>query len=547
MKDSIWYCDIDSPLDIQSVADLDWDDSADVVVVGSGGAGICAALEAVAAGASALVIDRFEGGGATAQSGGIVYLGGGTAYQQSNGIGDDSEQMFRYLQQETQGVVSDATLRQFCDGSLDMLDWLEQRGVEFNAALSPVKTSYPTERYFLYYSGNEPVPAYAKKAQPAARGHRAFGRGLSGAAFYRPLHHAALLQGVRLLTQTRVHRLIRDAAGRIVGVESKTFGAAKAARQHRLYNSWVKRLRQYLPFAADWCRRQMQRLERMHAQKTLRVRARSGVVLATGGFVMNRAMVEHYAPKYRNAMPLGDTGCDGSGIALGQSSGGALKHMERVSAWRFINPPMAWAQGIVVNNRGQRYCNEQVYGAKLGHHMAEENQGRAWLIVDHVLFREAVKQALPWKIWLFQSAPALMNLFLNARRADNIEALAHKCGIPEQALAATVTAYNRAAAGEIEDSQGKASEFLRGLHHGPYYAMDISLDSKLFPCPTITLGGLLVDEASGAVLNDAGEPVSGLFAAGRCAVGVASNFYVSGLSLADCVFSGRRAGRAACG
>ena len=77
----------------------------------------------------------------------------------------------------------------------------------------------------------------------------------------------------------------------------------------------------------------------------------------------------------------------------------------------------------------------------------------------------------------------------------------------------------------------------------PYYALDVSVDSKLFPCPSITLGGLQVDESTGQVLDERGDGIEGLYAAGRSAVGVASNLYVSGLSIADCVFSGRRAGK----
>jgi 3-oxo-5alpha-steroid 4-dehydrogenase len=59
----------------------------------------------------------------------------------------------------------------------------------------------------------------------------------------------------------------------------------------------------------------------------------------------------------------------------------------------------------------------------------------------------------------------------------------------------------------------------------------------------LTLGGLLVDESTGQVLDAEGAGVAGLYAAGRTAVGICSNSYVSGLSLADCVFSGRRAGQ----
>jgi 3-oxo-5alpha-steroid 4-dehydrogenase len=59
----------------------------------------------------------------------------------------------------------------------------------------------------------------------------------------------------------------------------------------------------------------------------------------------------------------------------------------------------------------------------------------------------------------------------------------------------------------------------------------------------LTLGGLLVDQQTGQVQRPDESPIAGLYAAGRTAVGICSNSYVSGLSLADCVFSGRRAGR----
>ena len=62
--------------------------------------------------------------------------------------------------------------------------------------------------------------------------------------------------------------------------------------------------------------------------------------------------------------------------------------------------------------------------------------------------------------------------------------------------------------------------------------------------PTLTLGGLVVDEATGRVLGDDDEPIVGLYAAGRAALGICSRQYVSGLSIADCVFSGRRAAAA---
>jgi 3-oxo-5alpha-steroid 4-dehydrogenase len=77
----------------------------------------------------------------------------------------------------------------------------------------------------------------------------------------------------------------------------------------------------------------------------------------------------------------------------------------------------------------------------------------------------------------------------------------------------------------------------------PYALLDISIKpSVAYPCPMLTLGGLVVDEETGGVRRCDGSVVEGLYAAGRSAVGICSNSYVSGLSLADCVFSGRRAG-----
>jgi succinate dehydrogenase/fumarate reductase flavoprotein subunit len=98
-----------------------WDIQADVVVVGFGAAGACAALEAAAAGCDVVVLDRFAGGGATALSGGVIYAGSGTSHQLAAGVRDSPEAMFSYLSLEVGDAVSPATLREFCQASPDML------------------------------------------------------------------------------------------------------------------------------------------------------------------------------------------------------------------------------------------------------------------------------------------------------------------------------------------------------------------------------------------------------------------------------------------
>lgn len=531
-----------APLRVADAGRLQWDEQADLVVVGFGAAGACASIEAVSRGLDVLALDRFAGGGASARSGGVVYAGGGTAQQQAAGVEDSPQAMFDYLSQETGDAVSAETLRDFCERSREQIAWLEHQGAGFHGSVPPVKTSYPSDQYFLYYSGNEAVPAYAAKAKPAPRGHRTFSSGQSGRVLFAALKASALRQGVRLQAQCEVRRLVQDEAGAVLGVEVWCLPPdSRIAARHARLARWVDELHVYAPPLAERLRRRLRQMELAHAERRL-IRARCGVLLSSGGFVFNRAMIAQHAPKYLPGLPLGTSGCDGSGMRLGQGAGGALAHMGRASAWRFINPPLAWACGVVVNAAGRRYCNEEVYGAKLGHAMVEEQGGRAILILNRQLLKKAFVQIGPGKVWSFQRLPALLNMLFNIRRGASLAQLAAKTGLPLAGLEATLAAYNRATRGECADEQGKSAAFLASMEQGPWYALDLSMDSKLYPCPVITLGGLRVCERSGQVLDAEGQPIAGLYAAGRNAVGVASNFYVSGLSLADCVYSGRRVG-----
>jgi len=159
------------------------------------------------------------------------------------------------------------------------------------------------------------------------------------------------------------------------------------------------------------------------------------------------------------------------------------------------------------------------------------------------MLKDVLLQLMPGKVWLMlQTAPALLSLLLNTKRAATVEALAEKTGLPASALRATIDRYNGFVAQQSDEDFYKSTDYLRALDNGPYYAMDVSVGNKIFVCPTITLGGLLVDESTGQVKREDGSVMPNLYAAGRTAVGVASHSYVSGLSLADCVFSGRRAG-----
>jgi 3-oxo-5alpha-steroid 4-dehydrogenase len=523
-----------------------WDATADVVVVGFGGAGACAALEAHDAGADVLVLDRFHGGGATAISGGVVYAGGGTAEQQAAGVADTPTAMLDYLRLETAGAVSDETLRRFCDGSVAMLEWLKGHGVPFEGSAAPYKTSYPTNDYYLYYSGNELAGPARAVAPPAQRGHRARGKGTSGKALFGPLRAAVEARGIRVQAQTRVESLVTDDAGRVVGVRCLTMAGAPArvVREHRMLSRRVGKMNLWYRPLGKRISARLTRLERQHARPWT-VRANHGVVLSAGGFSFNRPMVREHAPAYAHGLPLGTVGDDGAGIRLGSEAGGATRNLDRMSAWRFFTPPSALAKGVLLGPDGSRVCNEALYGAAVAEHVIHEHGGQAHLLIDQKILDEARSQIPRQTLW-FQRLQLRTALGSARVEAPTVGEVAAAAGIDAATAERTVAAYNDVARSAAEDPMGKHPEQVQPLETGPFSLVDISIRKSVkFPCPTMTLGGLVVDEETGSVLDESGAPVPGLFAAGRTAVGICATSYVSGLSLADCVFSGRRAGRAA--
>lgn len=517
-----------------------WDVRADVVVIGFGAAGACAALEAAAAGRDVVVLDRFGGGGATALSGGVIYAGG-TSYQRDAGVTDSPEAMARYLSLEVGDAVSPATLREFCQGSAGMIAWLEGHGVPFEGSLCPDKTSYPTNRHYLYYSGSE--LSARDQAPPAPRGHRTRGRGTSGGLLFARLARAVRGAGVPVMRQTTALRLVTDASGAVTGVECRTLrgGPGWARASHRILHRWGAKPYVYVPKLGRLLHRPVAWLERRYGRPLL-VGASRGVIIAAGGFVANRPMMREHAPAYRGGLPLGTPADDGSGIRLGGQAGGATAFLDRVSVWRFLSPPPALLGGVLVDRDGRRVCDESRYGAAIGEAIVAKHQGQAWLLADAATVALARRQLRRTALW-FQRLQA-MYLLATRVSAATVAEVAARAGIDPDGLAATLAAYNEAAAAGQPDPAGKPAELVRAQDRPPYSLIDCSVRPRLaYPAPMLTLGGLVVAEDTGQVRRAGGTPVPGLYAAGRSAVGLCSHSYVSGLSLADCVFSGRRAGR----
>lgn len=523
---------------------VSWDEHTDVVVVGLGAAGGAAAIEARTGGAEVLLVDRFAGGGATGKSAGAIYFGGGTDLQQHAGYHDTPENMFAYLRLETGDAVPEATLRAFCETSVEHFEWLRRLGCPFPRSGAVVKLSLPPDDCTLYFSGNELCPPYCELARPAPRGHRPLGRGLTGHLTAAALRHGALALGVRLRSYTRAERLVVDGSGEVIGVELHELPARLGAA-----SKTAAELVQYLGGMSRRANRGLSGLLRAIERGAVRrlVRARRGVILTTGGFVFDPTLMASSAPDYAGcSLRLGTAGDDGAGIRMGQAVGGAVGQMDRCSAPRFIDPPTEWWRGVLVGRSGARICNETLYGGKVGEHLIERHGGRGTLVLDAAMMEAGRRQVFRGDKHLYQRIFGTINGWVTPRSAATLRGLAGAMGIDPDALERTVNAYNDGAR-RGQDALGKAAEHLAPIERAPFYGIPLDYDSRLFPTPCLTLGGLRTEGPTSRVLTGDGAVIDGLYAAGRTAVGVASNGYASGLSISDGLFAGRNAGRHAAG
>ncbi|KAM7213503.1 FAD binding domain containing protein [Rhypophila decipiens] len=526
----------------------------DVIVVGGGLAGICAAIAAVEKGASSVtVLDRHCGGGASAISGGIVYAGGGTRTQRDAGYGEDTaDNMFRYLREEVDSAaVDEETLRRFCDESVARMEWLESHGAKFGGPLCPYRTSYPKPEYGLLYTGSEKAYPYCEKATPAPRGHRTNGKGsgamkYTGGDLWRPLFESALKMGVKFQPAARVEALIRDDVdGHVKGVVYRYFyhSTGLSARLYKWFAETGKEYEAHLRPLARLLNDVAELIWKYGAKRVTSLESRA-VILAAGGFIRNKGMLQESCPNAAGLATHGTStaGDDGSGIKLGQSAGGAVSHLDRISGWRFMYAPEAFLEGVMVGPSGERVGPEDHYGAAVCGNMIQHSGGKGYLILDSTQWNKVKSNVDEQTHSLWRTLVRYLLAF-GHKKATTLEALATSFKIDPGKLKYTVKEYNDAITNRQPDPVRKQDQYRSPIVSPPFYGIDISIrDDGLMMVPAITLGGLRVDGRSGMVLDQAGQPLPRLYAAGRTAAGVCSNNYVTGLSLADCVFSGKRAG-----
>ena len=470
-----------------------WSDEADVVVIGFGIAGGCAAVSAAAEGARVLVLEKAaDAGGTTSMAGGHFYLGGGTAVQKATGHDDSAEEMYKYLVAMSREPEHDK-IRAYCEGSVEHFDWLEALGFEFERTYYPGKVVVPPGTEGLSYTGNEKVWPFCEQAKPAPRGHSVPVPGeLGGAAMVIDLlvKRAADL-GVEIRYETGATNLVVE-DGRVVGVQWKHFGESGV------------------------------------------VRARS-VVIAAGGFAMNPEMVADYTPalaqkrktKHHGEVEpyiLGNPNDDGLGIRLGVSAGGVAKNLDQLFITAAAYPPEILLTGIIVNKDGKRFVAEDSYHSRTSAFVLEQPEQTAYLIVDEA------HMEMP-------EMPLIK--FLDGW--ETIEEVEEALGIPQGNLVATLNRYNEYAARRQDPDFHKQPEYLAAQDKRPYAVFDLSLGRAMYS--GFTMGGLAVS-IDGEVLREDGAPVPGLYAAGACASNIAQDGkgYASGTQLGEGSFFGRRAG-----
>jgi flavocytochrome c len=457
----------------------------EVVVVGSGAAGLSAALSAREQGAASVVIAEAEGvvGGSSRLSGGLT-MGAGTRYQRALGIDDDADSLFHDYMQLNQWKVNSAVVRRLTELCGPSVEWLGDLGVQFYDQ--------------LVFGGDERVP----------RVHCPIGR---GQAVVDVLSRHCRERGVEIALGRRVDRLLTDdgaVAGVAVGGDTITAGAVVIAAGG--FGNSPEKLAQFYPSVAatEWAwyigapgsrGDHLDLAQQVGAQLTGYNR---GLRLLHANF---DTIYEAYLPGWLVLVNrAGHRFCDET--APYGIMDGLIQEQDDVAFAIFdqIALDEATAAGV----------------AQYKQHVPGSTK----------------KQSPHWNADIVAAMVAEGKM----HRAETVAELADVLGVPAEHLQVSVQRVNDCAAVGEDVDYLKDSKFLRPIQSAPFYGAEIRPATVCF-----TAFGLRIDR-NGQVLDDSGAPIPGLFAAGESAGGVVGPRYVgSGNSYANCVTFGRIAGASA--
>jgi len=454
----------------------------EVLVIGGGISGYSAALAAAEAGSEVLLVEKTGAAGGSAVLSGGSFAFADTDMQRDEGIDDSAERLRDDILRSGLERNDRELVDLYVANQLDAYTWMKSIGIEFLT---------------VSLSGGQTVP---RSHSPNVHDmFEVLERRASEQEMLRVLKNAP---AVRLLTDSGTpggcSPDVARVCGALVGVDG---------HQHKVV-------------------------------------ARSGTILATGGFTRNKSLLGVFAPKAELATPISAESHDGDGLRFGMSVGAGLADMGTIAptfgmatgTGRPIFLHAIYRGGIVVDPKGRRFVDESRSYKQLARVCLELDVPLSFQIFDARI--------------MAQSIPGKMNNDFAAgleagyvRTAETIEGLANVIDIDPSTLSATVADYNDGARQGIDPEFGRSSlgggaGALVTLDEAPYFAIP-SLIAQAG-----TLGGITVD-TSMRVRNVYGDVVPQLFAAGEVVGGFHGGGYVSGTSLGKSVIFGRIAGRAA--
>ncbi|MGZ4529559.1 MAG: FAD-binding protein [Mycobacterium sp.] len=538
----------------------DFDHVVDVLVVGSGGGGMTAALTAQAAGLDALVVEKSSFfGGSTALSGGGIWVPGAPA-QRREGYAPAPEGVVEYLRQITDGLVSEARIRQYVESAPKMLGFLERLSEWCEFVWKPGYADYYPELPGGSELGSTinvpPIdlrklgPDEHQLLQPLALAPKGIWLGPKELRTFYRIRQSWAGKGVLLKL---ISRMVR---ARVFGERMAAIGQSLAARlrltmRERGVPLWLDSPMTELLTGADGS---VTGVSVERDRKTQRIGARLGVILASGGFDHDLAWRKELLPVVNQDWSFGNPAAMGDGIRAAQKLGAATELLDE--AWWF--PAIQWPDGrmqfmlnermmpaqFIVNGDGKRFINEAAPYMDFGHAMIDGQKTGVthipcWLITDHRSWnRYVIGGHLP--IPKIPGAPVptgrkVPSAWLESgvvKAAMTWEEMATRIGVPADNLSETARRFNELARKGHDDDFNRGDSVydnyygdptlpnpnLYPLGDPPYYAFRIVLGDLG------TSGGLRTDEYA-RVLRDDDTVVPGLYAVGNTSAPVMGRSY----------------------
>ncbi len=521
----------------------------DVICVGAGAGGMSAALTASIEGLAAIIVEKTDRvGGSTAVSGGAVWIPN-TDRATAAGHPDTLERAKLYLDRLVGNWSSDAMKLAYLEAGPRMLDYLER-----HTALRLAARAYSPD----YYPDTEGASLGGRSMDPLAFDGRQLGPHFAN--LRDPLPEFTVLGGM-MVTMTDVYHLLgatRSLASWKHGMRLVARYAADRLRHHRgtrlvlgnalaarLYKSVLDR---QIPVWLDCPARRLLvedgcvvGLMVMHEGREVAIRARRGVVLATGGFPHDPERRDALLPHPTGSWSMAPAGNTGDGLRLGEAAGAVVRGENAANVFHapisiltkpdgtvVRYPHLVWERAkpglLAVNGAARRFVNESTSYHEFGLAMHESHRSvpsiPAFLICDAAFLRR-------WGLGLALPGGRPFRKLVKAgylAEARSLDDLARQLGLDGGVLAETVASFNRGAREGRDPVFGKGGDAynrylgdptikdgnpcLGTVETAPFYAV------RVYPGDIGTAGGIVTDE-NARVLDRDGAPIPGLYAVGN--------------------------------